>query len=78
MQYNVHTAKTQLSKLIDAAINGEDVVIAKGKTPVVRIVAIEKKPFRVGSMAGLVDAGALPDFLDPMGEDELSLWEGTD
>ncbi len=29
-QVNIHTAKTQLSKLIEAALAGEDVVIAKG------------------------------------------------
>jgi prevent-host-death family protein len=41
---NIHEAKTNLSKLIDAALRGEDVVIAKAGKPVVRLVAIEAKP----------------------------------
>ena len=38
---NVHAAKTQLSRLIDDAVNGEEVIIAKAGRPVVRLVAIQ-------------------------------------
>jgi prevent-host-death family protein len=38
---NIHAAKTNLSKLIDAALRGEEVVIAKSGKPMVRLVAIE-------------------------------------
>jgi prevent-host-death family protein len=41
---NIHDAKTNLSKLIEAALRGEDVVIAKAGKPVVRLIAIEDKP----------------------------------
>jgi prevent-host-death family protein len=41
---NIHDAKTNLSKLIEVALRGEDVVIAKAGKPVVRLVAIEDKP----------------------------------
>ncbi|MGO9004162.1 MAG: type II toxin-antitoxin system Phd/YefM family antitoxin [Beijerinckiaceae bacterium] len=41
---NIHEAKTNLSKLIDAALRGEEVVIAKAGKPVVRLVAIEAEP----------------------------------
>jgi prevent-host-death family protein len=41
---NIHDAKTNLSKLIEAALRGEDVIIAKAGKPVVRLVAIEDKP----------------------------------
>ncbi len=41
---NIHQAKTNLSKLIEAALRGEDVVIAKAGKPVVRLVAIEAEP----------------------------------
>jgi len=37
---NIHDAKTNLSKLIEAALRGEEVVIAKAGKPVVRLVAI--------------------------------------
>lgn len=36
-QVNVHEAKTHLSRLIRAALDGEDVVIAKGNRPLVRL-----------------------------------------
>lgn len=75
MLVNVHTAKTQLSKLIEAALAGEDVVIARGEKPVVRLVAIEQGRFKIGLLRdkGL---GQGPDFLEPMAEEEIALWEG--
>ena len=36
----IHAAKTQLSKLIERAEAGEEVIIARGKTPVIRLVPI--------------------------------------
>jgi antitoxin (DNA-binding transcriptional repressor) of toxin-antitoxin stability system len=71
----IHVAKTQLSRLIEAALAGEEVVIAKGDRPVVRLVAIPQGQFNLG----VLKAGALgdgPDFLTPMDEDELAAWEG--
>lgn len=47
-QVNIHTAKTQLSKLIEVALAGEDVVIAKGSQPVVRLVPIPQGSFKLG------------------------------
>ena len=73
-QFSVHAAKTQLSKLIDAALAGEEVVIAKGSKPVVRLVPIRQSGFRFGLLEGIVDPP--PDFLEPMSEEDLKLWEG--
>lgn len=73
MQFNVHTAKTQLSKLIEAALAGEEVIIARGSTPVVKLVPIEKKKFKMGIYEGKF--GETPDFLEPMSEEDLRLWE---
>jgi antitoxin (DNA-binding transcriptional repressor) of toxin-antitoxin stability system len=75
MQVTIHAAKTNLSKLIEAALAGEEVVIAKGKTAVVKLVAIERTRFKMGLLKGKVPPGG-PDFLEPMSEDELVLWEG--
>ena len=75
MQINVHTAKTQLSKLIDAALAGEEVIIAKGSRPVVRLVAIPQGSFRLGLLAGQV--GTPPDFAAPMDAPDLEAWEGA-
>jgi prevent-host-death family protein len=77
MRFTVHAAKTHLSKLIEAALAGEEVVIARGDKPVVKLVPIEKASFRTGLLAcQLTDPP--PDFLEPMSEDELSRWEGAD
>ena len=75
VQVNVHEAKTQLSKLIEAALNGEEVIIARDNKPVVQILALPRvKPkFKFGILPEL--AGTVPDFLEPMSEEELKLWE---
>jgi len=71
----VHVAKTQLSRLIEAALAGEEVVIARGDKPVVRLVAIPQGQFKLGVLKR--DAlGRGPDFFSPMDEDELAAWEG--
>lgn len=76
MQFTVHSAKTNLSKLIDAALSGEEVVIAKGKRPVVKIVPIKQRRFEIGIWTE--DLGPGPDFLEPMSSDGLAEWEGAD
>ena len=40
---NIHAAKTQLSRLIDDAVHGEEVIIAKAGRPVVRLVAVQNE-----------------------------------
>ena len=75
MQVTVHAAKTQLSKLIDAALAGEDVVIAKGSKPVVKLVPIKPGGFQVGILKDQLTSN-VPDFFEPMDEEELKLWEG--
>ena len=42
LTYNVHQAKTQLSKLLERVAGGEDVVIAKAGVPVARLVPIAR------------------------------------
>ena len=69
----IRAAKTHLSRLIEAALAGEDVVISRGNTPVVRLVPITKRTFQIGPLAGQLGTG--PDFLAPMGEADLALWE---
>ena len=73
-QFTVHAAKTHLSKLIEAALAGDDVVIAKGNRPVVRLVAIPQTKFRIGLLEGQLGPG--PDFFEPMNDRELEDWEG--
>jgi len=75
MQVTVHAAKTHLSKLIEAALSGEEVVIARGRKPVVRLVPIAQRSFKIGLLKGQLK-GPVPDFIEPMGEQDLELWEG--
>ena len=71
----VHKAKTELSRLIEKACRGEEIVIARCKKPVVRLVAIEdnrgqRKP---GAWKGKVQIG--PEFFEPLPAEELDNWE---
>lgn len=65
-QVNIHEAKTHLSKLIEKVINGEEVIIAKGNKPVVKLVLIDGlKPVRkLGTAKNLVEIAA--DFDEPL------------
>jgi prevent-host-death family protein len=58
-QVNIYEAKTQLSRLIERARAGEDVVIARAGTPLVRLVPVERslEPRRLGLLAGKVRLG---------------------
>ena len=64
---NIHDAKSQLSKLIEHAMNGEEVIIAKAGQPMVRLVPIhpDKTPRQGGQWKGRVriadDFDTLPD-----------------
>jgi len=72
---NIHEAKSHLSSLIAAAVNGKEVVIAKAGTPVVRLVAVETKPkLRFGIMKGQIKIA--DDFNKPLPADVLATFEG--
>lgn len=69
---NIHEAKTQLSKLVDEASNGEPFVIAKAGKPMVKVMALNTpigaQVKRLGFLAGEI---AVPDDFDCMGEKEI-------
>lgn len=76
--FTIHQAKTNLSRLIAKAEAGEDVVITRGKDPVVRLEPFSKKKGR--RVPGLLK-GKVPDlpdefFFAPLPEEELRAWEG--
>ena len=72
--HSIHAAKTQLSRLVKRACAGEDVVIARGKTPVVRLVRMDAKPprRRFGAMRGR--ARVTRAFFEPLPVEELAAW----
>jgi antitoxin (DNA-binding transcriptional repressor) of toxin-antitoxin stability system len=76
----IFEAKTNLSKLIQCALEGEDVQITSGRErkPVVRLVPVEPVHGnrRLGFLKGKIEVG--PEFFEPLPEDELRLWNGED
>ena len=73
---NVHAAKSQLSRLLDAAAAGEEVIIAKAGKPVARLVAVDSRsvPRRLGALAGRLHVP--DDFDDPLPDDVIADFEG--
>jgi prevent-host-death family protein len=71
---SVHTGKTHLSKLLARVEAGEVITIARGRTPVAKLVpAVRKGKREFGAMRGKFSIG--PDFFDPLPDGELDLWE---
>lgn len=70
LQVNIHEAKTNLSKLIQKVVDGEEVIIAKGNKPLVKLILIEqlKPKRRIGSARGQVVIAE--DFNEPLEEFE--------
>jgi prevent-host-death family protein len=71
----IHKAKTQLSRLIEKVSHGEEVVIARGKQPVAKLVAINGGVGgrTSGAWKGKIKIG--PDFFKPLPPEELEGWE---
>ena len=69
---NVREAKTHLSKLLDRAHAGEEIVIAKAGEPYARLMPLEPRKTRTpGLLKGKLD----PRFFEPLPDDELEAWE---
>jgi len=70
--YNIHEAKTHLSRLVDEAEKGEPFIIAKAGKPKVKVVPIDagkpKKKSRLGFLKGQI---TVPDDFDSMFADEI-------
>ena len=66
LQVNVHEAKTTLSKLIQKVVDGEEIIIAKGNKPVVKMVLVDNlKPKRqLGTARGKIKIS--DDFDEPL------------
>jgi prevent-host-death family protein len=83
-QVKVHEAKTNLSKLLAAVEAGEEIVIARGKKPIVRLVAVvcenpqeiaEKRSRILGCMKGEFSEADLEEALRPLPDDIVDLME---
>lgn len=71
----IHYAKTHLSRLIEQACGGEEIIIARDDQPLVRLQPLrgEKGQRKPGSMKGKLTVG--PEFFEPLPEAELKRWE---
>jgi prevent-host-death family protein len=76
--FNIHEAKTHLSRLVDKAAQGEEFVIAKAGKPLVKVVPLDtkaKQSSRLGFLAGEI---IVPDDFDSMGQEQIEHLFGGD
>ncbi|MGE0520974.1 MAG: type II toxin-antitoxin system Phd/YefM family antitoxin [Candidatus Binatia bacterium] len=70
--FNIHEAKTQLSRLVDQAVKGEPFIIAKAGKPLVKVVPLDapdaSQVKRLGFLAGQIH---VPEDFDRMGAAEV-------
>jgi len=71
----IHQAKTNLSKLIERACSGEEIVISRGSHPVVRLVPLAERAGnrKPGRLKGKLEVGS--EFFRPLPEEEVAGWE---
>jgi len=74
MKMNVQEAKAQLSRLVDAAMMGDEVIIAKAGKACVRLVPVGLPARQPGSAKGR--AALTAAFFDPLPDEELAAWDG--
>ena len=71
--FNIHAAKTQLSKLVDEAVKGESFIIAKAGKPLVKVTRLDapsnESIKRIGFMEGQI---SVPDDFDQWGNTEIA------
>jgi prevent-host-death family protein len=68
---NLHAAKTQLSRLVDEAAAGQEIVIAKAGKPMVRLVPVSARKERHGFGRDRKKLSVRKDFDAPLGDDIL-------
>lgn len=74
---NIYEAKTKLSKLVDLAAGGTDIVIARAGKPVARLTSLTNKERRKYSLGLLEGKGWIADDFDaPLPDEILAQFEG--
>jgi len=77
-EFNIYEAKTSLSKLVQQAVDGEEIVIAKYGKPMVKLVPVQPKKKKLKqrefgkNFLGITYIA--PDFDAPLSDEELSEW----
>jgi prevent-host-death family protein len=70
---NIHEAKTHLSRFIERARAGEEIIIAKSGTPWVKLVPITDPVTR--RQPGLAKGAVTDAFFEPLPDGEIQTWE---
>ena len=75
--FNIYEAKTQLSKLVDLAASGHNIVIARAGKPVARLTGLDSKQGRLTGLGALKGKGWIAeDFDAPLPDHILAEFEG--
>lgn len=71
----IHTAKTTLSQLLGRVEAGEEIILARGKEPIAKLVPFQPAPPKrqFGALRGILSVG--PEFFEPLSEQDLAAWE---
>ena len=77
---NMHEAKTHFSKLVNQALRGEEVIIARNGKPLVRLVPVEGEAALrpIGLDRQTVDRDFLEESVRPLEDDELAAFYAPD
>jgi prevent-host-death family protein len=69
--FNIHEAKTHLSRLVDQAAAGAPFIIAKAGRPMVQVVPIDVGVAETGRV-GFLSGASIPDDFDQMGATDIA------
>ncbi|HWK34957.1 type II toxin-antitoxin system prevent-host-death family antitoxin [Sphingomonas sp.] len=77
--FNVHDAKTHLSRLMDRAHAGEEIILAKAGVPYAKLVPVAPvslPPRQPGRFRHLIKDVPSEIWFEPLSDDELDAWKG--
>jgi prevent-host-death family protein len=71
----IHTAKTTLSQLLARVEAGEEIVLARGREPIAKLVPFHppRRGRRFGAFRRSISVG--PEFFEPLPAEEPAAWE---
>jgi len=72
--FNVHDAKTNLSRLLERVAEGEEIIIAKSGRPVAKLVRVAAEPRRPGRLKGRIRVG--PGLEEPLPDEVMAAFRG--
>lgn len=74
--FNIHDAKTNLSRLLERVAQGEEIIIAKSGRPVAKLVRVAVEPRKPGRLKGRIRIG--PGFDEPLPDEVMAAFRGEE